>query len=171
MANNGCTTKEQRKAFRAQFKASIDQFLKDRRNNGATAMFDTVIGPDGKPIDSIKIVDVPLNAENVTANKTELTEISNAIFLTMGIHSAIIGNDISSSGSNGGTVQRELDLLKQKQLSPMQKDYLDFLNFIRDFNNWDPKHGVWVSKQMSLTTLDASKTGTATITGDGQKIS
>ena len=88
----------------------------------------------------------------------------------MGIHSAIIGNDISSSGSNGGTVQRELDLLKQKQLSPMQKDYLDFLNFIRDFNNWDPKHGEWVSKQMSLTTLDASKTGTATITGDGQKI-
>lgn len=170
MANNGCDTKEKKKEFREQFKKSIDEFLKDRRNNGATAMFDTVIGPDGKPIDSVRIIDVPLNAENVTANKTELTEISNAIFLTMGIHSAIIGNDISSSGSNGGTVQRELDLLKQKQLSPMQKDYLDFLNFIRDFNNWDPKHGEWVSKQMSLTTLDASKTGTATITGDGQKI-
>ena len=170
MANNGCTTKEARLAFRKQFKDTIDQFLRDRRNNGATAMFDTVTGPDGKPIDSIRIVDVPLNAENVTANKTELTEISNAIFLTMGIHSAIIGNDISASGSSGGTVQRELDLLKQKQLAPMQKDYLDFLNFIRDFNDWDPKHGVWVSKQMSLTTLDASKTGTATITGDGQKI-
>lgn len=170
MANNGCTTKEQRLAFRKQFKDNLDKFLKDRRNNGATAMFDTVMGPDGKPIDSVKIIDVPLNAENVTANKTELTEISNAIFLTMGIHSAVIGNDITSSGSNGGSVQRELDLLKQKQLSPMQKDYLDFLNFIRDFNNWDPKHGEWVSKQMSLTTLDASKTGTATITGDGQKI-
>lgn len=170
MANNGCTTKETRKAFRVKFKENIDKFLKDRRNNGATAMFDTVLGPDGKPIDSIKIVDVPLNTDNVTANKTELTEISNAIFLTMGIHSAIIGNDISASGSNGGTVQRELDLLKQKQLSAMQKDYLDFLNFIRDFNDWDPKHGEWVSKQMSLTTLDASKTGTTTITGDGQKI-
>ena len=170
MANKGCKTKEERLAFRKEFKGKLDKFLKDRRNNGATAMFDTVMGPDGKPIDSVKIIDVPLNAENVTANKTELTEISNAIFLTMGIHSAIIGNDISSSGSNGGTVQRELDLLKQKQLSPMQKDYLDFLNFIRDFNDWDPKHGEWVSKQMSLTTLDASKTGTATITGDGQKI-
>lgn len=170
MANNGCKTVEERKAFRQTFKSNLDKFLKDRRNNGATAMFDTVMGPDGKPIDSVKIVDVPLNAENVSANKTELTEISNAIFLTMGIHSAIIGNDITSSGSNGGTVQRELDLLKQKQLSPMQKDYLDFLNFIRDFNNWDPKHGEWVSKQMSLTTLDASKTGTTTVTGDGQKI-
>lgn len=170
MANEGCTTKEQRIAFRKKFKESIDEFLKNRQNNGATAMFDSDLGPDGKPVDAIRIVDVPLNAANVQANKTELTEISNAIFLTMGIHSAIIGNDISSSGSNGGTVQRELDLLKQKQLSPMQKDYLDFLNFIRDFNNWDPKHGVWVSKQMSLTTLDASKTGTATITGDGQKI-
>lgn len=170
MANNGCDTKEKKMEFRKQFKKSIDDFLRDRRNNGATAMFDTVIGPDGKPIDSVRIIDVPLNAENVTANKTELTEISNAIFLTMGIHSAIIGNDISSSGSNGGTVQRELDLLKQKQLSVMQKDYLDFLNFIRDFNDWDPKHGEWVSKQMSLTTLDASKTGTATITGDGQKL-
>lgn len=170
MANNNCTTKEARIAFRKKFKEDIDKFIKDRKNNGATAMFDFDITPDGKVIDSIRIVDVPLNAENVSANKTELTEISNAIFLTMGIHSAIIGNDISSSGSNGGTVQRELDLLKQKQLSPMQKDYLDFLNFIRDFNNWDPKHGEWVSKQMSLTTLDASKTGTATITGDGQKI-
>ena len=170
MANNGCKTKEERIEFRKKFKENLDKFLKDRRNNGSTAMFDTVMGPDGKPIDSVKIIDVPLNADNVTANKTELTEISNAIFLTMGIHSAIIGNDITSSGSNGGTVQRELDLLKQKQLSPMQKDYLDFLNFIRDFNNWDPKHGEWVSKQMSLTTLDASKTGTTTITGDGQKI-
>lgn len=170
MAANNCTTKDSRKAFRQQFKDNIDKFLKDRRNNGATAMFDTFVSPNGDLWDSVKIVDVPLNTENVTANKTELTEISNAIFLTMGIHSAIIGNDISASGSNGGTVQRELDLLKQKQLSPMQKDYLDFLNFIRDFNNWDPKHGEWVSKQMSLTTLDASKTGTATITGDGQKI-
>lgn len=170
MAANNCTTKEQRLSFRKQFKKSIDDFLRDRRNNGATAMFDTFVSPNGDLWDSVKIVDVPLNAENVSANKTELTEISNAIFLTMGIHSAIIGNDISASGSNGGTVQRELDLLKQKQLSPMQKDYLDFLNFIRDFNDWDPQHGEWVSKQMSLTTLDASKTGTATITGDGQKI-
>ena len=170
MAANGCTTKEARLAFRKKFKDDIDKFLKDRRNNGATAMFDTFVGPNGELWDSVKIVDVPLNSDNVTANKTELTEISNAIFLTMGIHSAIIGNDISASGSNGGTVQRELDLLKQKQLSPMQKDYLDFLNFIRDFNDWDPTHGEWVSKQMSLTTLDASKTGTTTITGDGQKI-
>lgn len=170
MANNNCTTKESRQIFRKNFKDRLDKFLKDRRNNGSTAMFDTIIGPDGKPWDSVKIVDVPLNADNVTANKTELTEISNAIFLTMGIHSAVIGNNISASGSNGGTVQRELDLLKQKQLAPMREDYIDFLNFIRDFNDWDPKHGVWVSKQMSLTTLDASKTGTATITGDGQKI-
>ena len=170
MAANNCTTKELRLSFRKKFKDDIDKFLKDRRNNGATAMFDTFVSPNGDLWDSIKIVDVPLNTENVSANKTELTEISNAIFLTMGIHSAIIGNDISASGSNGGTVQRELDLLKQKQLSPMQKDYLDFLNFIRDFNNWDPEHGEWVSKQMSLTTLDASKTGTTTITGDGQKL-
>ena len=170
MAANGCKTKEERLAFRKKFKDNIDQFLKDRRNNGATAMFDTFVSPNGELWDSIKIVDVPLNADNVTANKTELTEISNAIFLTMGLHSAVIGNDISASGSSGGTVHRELDLLKQKQLSPMQKDYLDFLNFIRDFNDWDPEHGEWVSKQMSLTTLDASKTGTTTITGDGQKL-
>ncbi len=170
MANNNCTTKEQKLEFRRKFKEDIDKFLKNRRNNGATAMFDTFVSPNGELWDSVKIVDVPLNTENVTANKTELTEISNAIFLTMGIHSAVIGNDISASGSSGGTVQRELDLLKQKQLAPMQKDYIDFLNFIRDFNNWDPEHGEWVSKQMSLTTLDASKTGTTTITGDGQKI-
>jgi hypothetical protein len=52
----------------------------------------------------------------------------------------------------------------------MQKDYLDFLTFVRDWNDWDPTHGAWRSRQMSLTTLDASKTGTAVVDGSGEKI-
>ena len=121
--------------------------------------------------DSVKIIDVPLNKnENVSANKTELTEISNVIFMAMGIHSALIGNEINAGSSTGGTFQRELDLLKQKQVAPMQKDYLELLNFIRDFNDWDSAHGEWRVNTMSLTTLDASKTGTTVVNDKGEKV-
>lgn len=169
-ADNGCDTSDKRKAYRKKLKESIDAFLRNRANNGATAMFDSVVAPDGQTLwDAIRIIDVPLNADKVQANKAELAEISNAIFLAMGIHSVLMGNEISASSSTGGTVQRELDLLKSKQLAPMQKDYLDFLTFIQHFNNWDIQHGVWVAKTMSLTTLDNSKTGMVSITNTGEK--
>lgn len=166
---NGCDTAAKRKALREQLKKNIDDFLRKRDNNGATAMFETVVAPDGHTLwDSVKIVDVPMNNHAIAdANKTELSEISNVIFLAMGIHTLLIGNDITSTG-NSGTAHRELDLLKQKQLSPMLTDYLSFLNFIRDWNNWDPAHGVWRGLQMSLTTLDNSKTGIKRITNDGE---
>lgn len=169
-AANGCDTPEKRKAFRNELKKNIDNFLKNRKNNGSTAMFESVIAPNGSDVwDSIKIIDVPINTSNVSANKLELAEISNVIFLAIGIHSVLMGNEINASSSTGGTVQRELDLLSQKRLAPMQKDYLDLLNFIRDWNDWDPEHGVWRSKQMSLTTLDASKTGLTNINNEGEK--
>ncbi len=166
---NGCDTKEKRMEYRKKLKENIDNFLRKRKNNGSTVMLESVVAPNGEDLwDSVKIVDVPMNLpETATANKTELSEITNAIFLTMGIHSVLMGNEINSSTSRGGTVQRELDLLKQKQLAPMQKDYLDLLNFVRDWNGWDTEHGVFRSRQMSLSTLDASKTGTVTINEEG----
>lgn len=169
--DNGCDTPEKRKNFRKKLKENIDNFLRNRKNNGSTVMFESVVSPGGDTLwDSVKIIDVPMNLpDTATANKTELSEITNAIFLTMGIHSVLMGNEISSSSSTGGTVQRELDLLKQKQLAPMQKDYLDLLNFVRDWNKWDTRHGVFRSKQMSLSTLDASKTGTVVINEQGEK--
>lgn len=167
--SRGCDTAEKKDAFRKKLKENIDNFLKNRDKNGSTVMFESVVAPNGSDLwDSVKIIDVPMNNNaTATANKTELSEISNAIFLTMGIHTLIVGNDIASG--NSGTAHRELDLLKQKQLAPMQQDYLNLLNFIRDWNNWDPEHGVWRSKQMSLTTLDASKTGVTTINNEGEK--
>lgn len=169
--DNGCDTPEKRREFRKKLKKNIDDFLRNRKNNGSTVMFESVVAPGGDALwDSVKIIDVPMNLpDTATANKTELSEITNAIFLTMGIHSVLMGNEISSSSSTGGTVQRELDLLKQKQLAPMQKDYLDLLNFVRDWNGWDTRHGVFRSKQMSLSTLDASKTGTVVINEQGEK--
>jgi hypothetical protein len=170
-AANGCTDEQSKMAFRRKLKENIDNFLKNRNNNGATVMFESVVSPNGNEMwDSVRIIDVPFADKQVTqANKTELSEISNVIFLAMGMHSLLMGNEIAASAT-GGTAQRELDLLKQKQLAPMQKDYLDFLTFVRDWNDWDPTHGAWRSRQMSLTTLDASKTGTAVVDGSGEKI-
>lgn len=167
---NSCDTPEKKKDFRQKFKESIDNFLKNRANNGSTAMFESVVAPDGSTLwDSVKIIDVPINTNVAAANKTELAEVSNVIFLAMGIHSVLMGNEISASSSTGGTVQRELDLLTQKHLAPMQKDYLDLLNLVRDWNDWDSEHAVYRSKQMSLTTLDASKNGITPINNEGEK--
>lgn len=166
---NGCDTADKRMALRNELKSNIDNFLRKRDNNGATAMFEKVLSPDGSTLwDSIEIVDVPMNNHAVAdANKTELSEISNVIFLAMGIHTLLIGNDITSTG-NSGTAHRELDLLKQKQVAPMLCDYLSLLNFIRDWNDWDPEHGVWRGMQMSITTLDNSKTGTKKVNNRGE---
>jgi hypothetical protein len=170
-AANGCVDEESKMAFRKKLKGNIDDFLRNRNNNGATVMFESVVSPNGNEMwDSVRIIDVPFADKQVTqANKTELSEISNVIFLAMGMHSLLMGNEIAAAAT-GGTAQRELDLLKQKQLSPMQKDYLDFLTFIRDWNDWDTAHGAWRSRQMSLTTLDASKTGTTIVDGSGEKV-
>lgn len=171
-ATTGCDTPEKQAAKRRELKKNIDDFLRNRKNNGSTVMFEEVVAPNGSDLwPAVKIIDVPMTDAVRDASKSELTEISNIIFLTMGIHSMLIGNPISATGtSNGGTAQRELDLLKQKQLSPMQKDYLDLLQFIASWNDWDPAHGVWRAVQMSLTTLDSSKTGITTINEVGEKI-
>ena len=91
--------------------------------------------------------------------KDELEEISSIIFFALGIHPALIGAVPGKSGSSGGTYQRELKLLKQQQLTPIQRIYLRYLQNICIFNEWDP-HAEWVIREQVLTPLDRSSTGT-----------
>lgn len=136
---------------------SIDQFLRDRKNNGKTCTLESYIGPDGKTvIDSVKLVDVP-GPSNSTATEAELKAVADIVFFALGINPALVGVTIGS-GSNGGTFQRELHLLKQQQMSPRQRRQLSFWNRILRFNELDP-HAEWVIKMPVLTTLDRSATG------------
>ena len=153
------STQEQVEEVRQGIYRRVNDFLQRRENNGKTIMLDSFVGPDGKTMqNAVEIVDVPGTTE-AKELKDELEEISSIIFFAIGVHPALIGAVPGKSGSTGGTYQRELQLLKQNQLSPRQRIYLQFLKNVYTFNGWDP-HGELVIRQQVLTTLDRSATGT-----------
>ena len=153
------STQEQMEEVRQGIYRRVNDFLQRRENNGKTIMLDSFVGPDGKTMqNAVEIVDVPGTTE-AKELKDELEEISSIIFFAIGVHPALIGAVPGKSGSTGGTYQRELQLLKQNQLSPRQRIYLQFLKNVYTFNGWDP-HGELVIRQQVLTTLDRSATGT-----------
>lgn len=155
----GADTPEKMESIKAQIYETVEQFLRRRENNGKTLFVDSFLSQDEKTLwKSLEIVDVPQPASGAET-KDELEEISSIIFFALGIHPALIGAVPGKSGSTGGTFQRELQLLKQQQVSPRQRNYLRFLQNICAFNEWD-SHAVWVIREQVLTTLDRSKTGT-----------
>lgn len=155
---NNINKLDEKEALRDKMWNEINEFLKDRQNNGQTIISFTFIGSDGKEHDAWRIVDVPISSKTeADANKTELEELSNIIFLALGIHSVLIGNSIGAS-SSGGTQQREMYELKKLLSVPTQRLLLGPLNVVRDFNGWDP-HLEWEIGQMTLTTLDRNKNG------------
>lgn len=154
----GADTPEEQQKIINDIHGRINQFLQVRGNNGKGVFLDSFLSQDEKTLwKSIEIVDVP-QPSNGADTKTELEEISSIIFFAMGIHPALIGAIPGKSGSSGGTFQRELQLLKQMQVSPRQRIYLRFLQSISTFNEWD-SHAVWVIKEQVLTTLDRNKNG------------
>lgn len=155
----GADTTEAKQAVRDSIYKKVNEFLQRRENNGKTICLDSFVGPDGKTMQhAVEIVDVP-QLTNSTELKDELEEISSIIFFAYGVHPALIGAVPGKSGSSGGTYQRELQLLKQNQLSTRQRIYLRFMKNIYTFNKWD-KHGEIVIRQQTFTTLDRSATGT-----------
>ena len=121
-------------------------------------MLESFLSQDEKTLwRSVEIVDVP-QAASGAQTKEELEEISSIIFFALGVHPALIGATPGKSGSTGGTFQRELQLLKMQQISPIQRLYLRFLQNIARFNGWD-HHAEWIIRQQVLSKLDRSGTG------------
>lgn len=151
-------TADDREKLRDDMWNEINTFLQDRQNNGQTILSFTFTGTDGKEHDAWRIVDVPMNSANeADANKTELEELSNIVFLALQIHSVLIGNSIGAS-SSGGTQQREMYELKKLLTVPTQRLLLKPYYVARDFNGWD-EHLEWEIGSMTLTTLDRNKNG------------
>lgn len=151
-------TADDREKLRDDMWNEINTFLQDRQNNGQTILSFTFTGTDGKEHDAWRIVDVPMNSANeADANKTELEELSNIVFLALQIHSVLIGNSVGAS-SSGGTQQREMYELKKLLTVPTQRLLLKPYYVARDFNGWD-EHLEWEIGSMTLTTLDRNKNG------------
>lgn len=157
--------KDKQAEFTNELEQSMEDFLQHRENHGKTMRQWMWIGQDGKEHHNVEIVDV---AETTTgaakAGKEELELSTSPIFLALRVDPRLVGVPMVAA-SNGGTALREMALLKQQQLNPKQRLYESFLNAVVNFNEWI---GEFHIKQMTLTTLDNSKTGIVeTIAGEG----
>ena len=158
---------EAQQKFIDDLESAMENFLQHRENNGKMMRQWMWIGPDGKEHENVKIVDVAETKQDaIKAGKEELELSTSPIFLALQVDPRLVGVPMVSP-SNGGTALRELHLLKQQQLNVKQRLYLQFLNSIVKFNQWD-EHAEFHIVQQTLTTLDNSKTGTVeTISGEG----
>lgn len=143
---------------------SVENFLKERENNGKMMRQFMWTGADGKEHKNVEVVDVKETTNDaVKAGKEELELSTSPIFLALQVDPRLVGVPMVAA-SNGGTALREMQLLKQQMLSIHQRNYCRFLDAIATYNEW--AHAEWHIVQQTLTTLDASKTGTVeTIAG------
>ena len=144
----------------------MEEFLKHRENHGKMMRQWMWEGRDGKQKYNVEIVDVAdTKNDAVKAGKEELELSTSPIFLALQVDPRLVGVPMVAA-SNGGTALREMHLLKQQQLNPKQRLYLQFLNTIARYNQWGD-HAEFHIVQQTLTTLDNSKTGTVnTVAGE-----
>lgn len=159
--------KEKQETFIGELDQNVEQFLQMRENNGKMMRQFMWIGQDGKEHHNVEVVDVAKTSNDVAkAGKEELELSTSPIFLALQVDPRLVGVPMVAA-SNGGTALREMHLLKQQQLNPKQRLYLQFLNTVARFNGWDERAEFHI-KQQTLTTLDNNKTGTVeTIAGEG----
>ena len=154
--------KDKQQEFIDNLDQSMEAFLQRRENNGKTMRQWMWTGPDGKEHKSVEIADIQeTTADAVKAGKEELELSTSPIFLALQVDPRLVGVPMVAA-SNGGTALREMHLLKQQQLSIHQRLFLNWLNTaVCVFNGWsDGGRAEFHIIQQTLTTLDASKTGT-----------
>ena len=160
---------EKQQEFIDQLEQSMEDFLQHRENQGKYMRQWMWLGPDGKEHHNVEIVDIKdIVNDEAKAGKEELELSTSPIFLALKVDPRLVGVPMVQA-SNGGTALREMALLKQQQLNPKQRLYEGFLDGVLRFNGWDNDGcAEWHIKQMTLTTLDNSKTGIVdTIAGEG----
>lgn len=159
---------DEQKKFVDELEATMENFLQQRENNGKAMRQWMWTGPDGKEHKNVEIVDIKETTNDaVKAGKEELELSTSPIFLALQIDPRLVGVPMVAA-SNGGTALREMTLLKQQQLNIKQRLFLDWINkAVCRFNGWSDR-GEFHIMQITLSTLDRSKTGTVeTIAGEG----
>lgn len=152
-------TKEAKLEVFNTLRNQINSFLEDRDNTGKPLVAYTFLGSDGKVYKSWEIIELEENNKSTAeANKEELAEISSIILFAWGVDSQLIGNTPGTTTRSGGTDLRERYLLKQVNMSLMQRLVLNVMDVFTTRNHWD-SHLTWTIQREVLTTLDNSKTG------------
>lgn len=145
----------------------MEEFLQRRENQGKFMRQWMWTDQKGDEHYNVKIVDIADAVNDVVkAGKEELELSTSPIFLALQVDPRLVGVPMVAA-SNGGTALREMALLKQQQLNTKQRLYEHFLNTVCIFNGW--ANAEFHIKQMVLSTLDRSKTGTVdVISGEGK---
>lgn len=157
---NAQKTEKEKEAIKQAEIRKIKDFLANKQNNGSTLAACTFVGQDGKDHDAFKVerIDYANSKQNAEADKTEITDMASLICFGFECHPDLIGATPGVS-SNGGTYQREMLLINQTKKANMQQILLSPYFLARDFNGFD-QNLTYKVRQKTLTTLDASKTGT-----------
>lgn len=150
---------EAQQQFIEDLENSMEQFLRQRENNGKAMRQWMWTGQDGKEHKNVEIVDIKETTNDaVKAGKEELELSTSPIFLALQVDPRLVGVPMVSA-SNGGTALREMQLLKQQQLNVKQRLFLNWINTaICRFNEWSER-GSFEIVQQSYTTLDRNPTG------------
>lgn len=159
---------EAKQKFIDDLEDSMEQFLQQRENNGKMMRQFMWQGQGEKTFKNVEIVDVKETTNDaVKAGKEELELSTNPIFLALQIDPRLVGVPMVAA-SNGGTALREMTLLKQQQLNPKQRLFLNWINTaVCRFNEWSEK-GSFQIVQQTLSTLDRSKTGVVETIAGGE---
>lgn len=152
-------TEEERLAIKEKEIKKIQDFLSSKFNNGSTFATCSFIGADGQTHDAFRVETIPYNnTSEASANRTEIQDISGIILFVCECHPDLIGATPGASSSSGGTYQREMMLIKQSLIAPVQHSILAPYRLARDFNHWDPRLDFTI-EQRTLTSLDQKHSG------------
>lgn len=148
---------DKKKKVEDKLYGEIDNFLACDENNGKPLMTYTIVSPDGKEYEAVKIVNAP-SAISGSETKSELEEVASIFYAAQDMHPSMNGAVPGKSSQTGGTQIRELLGTKNVRLEPMRDYVLKFYSFISAFNRWDDNL-CWEMPYSVLTTLDRNKTG------------
>jgi hypothetical protein len=157
------TEDKDREARRKKEYENINAFLSDGSNTNKSVISSIKYSPDGaatmQRMKITKIDDSTKGGEFIEDSE----EASNILCYAMGVHPSIRGASPGKSKTINGTEARELFIVKQN----LERTYRDILLFpfnhiIKPFNGW-PEDVFFHIFDITLTTLDKSNNGTATL--------
>lgn len=152
-------TEEARMKKKEEEIKKIQDFLGSKFNNGSTFATCSFIGSDGQSHDAFRVETIPYNTtKEADAARTEIQDISGIILFAFECHPDLIGATPGGASSSGGTYQREMMLLKQALVAPIQQSILAPYRLARDFNEWDHRLDFTI-EQRTLTSLDQKHSG------------
>lgn len=152
-------TPAKQKEKKSEFYKKINDYLTGNEKAGATFLSEFGIDPlTKKEIPGIKITVLENNNKD-GEYLADIDQVNTQISYAIGWDRALIGQSGKSMGSGSGSDKREAFLINTSMLR-LDRDFIfQPLNFIRDFNKWDPEVQFGFP-DMVLTTLDENPTGT-----------